>query len=70
MQALHPDAMVVKAFNTITWQRMIDPGKPAPVMPLAGNSEALFQCFAGREGLKLEPAAIPFQERVGRTVDL
>lgn len=40
VQALHPDAMVVKAFNTITWQRMIDPGKPKPVMPLAGNDAA------------------------------
>ena len=38
VQALHPEAFVVKAFNTITWQAMIDPGKPAPVMPLAGNS--------------------------------
>jgi predicted dinucleotide-binding enzyme len=37
VQALHPDAFVVKAFNTISWQEMIDPGKPAPVMPLAGN---------------------------------
>lgn len=37
VQALHPDAFVVKAFNTIPWQKMIDPGKPAPVMPLAGN---------------------------------
>lgn len=39
VQALHPDAFVVKAFNTISWQKMIDPGKPAPVMPLAGNSD-------------------------------
>jgi predicted dinucleotide-binding enzyme len=38
VQALHPDAFVVKAFNTISWEAMIDPGKPAPVMPLAGNS--------------------------------
>lgn len=38
VQALHPDAFVVKAFNTISWQKMIDPGKPVPVMPLAGNS--------------------------------
>ena len=38
VQAMHPDAFVVKAFNTIPWQKMIDPGKPAPVMPLAGNS--------------------------------
>ena len=40
VQALHPDAFVVKAFNTISWQKMIDPGKPTPVMPLAGNSDA------------------------------
>ena len=38
VQELHPDARVVKAFNTISWQKMIDPGTPAPVMPLAGNS--------------------------------
>ena len=40
VQCLHPDAFVVKAFNTITWQSMIDPGDPAPVMPIAGNDEA------------------------------
>ena len=40
VQALHPEAFVVKAFNTIPWQKMIDPGEPAPVMPLAGNSAA------------------------------
>ena len=40
VQALHPDAFVVKAFNTITWQSMIDPGRPAPVMPIAGNDVA------------------------------
>lgn len=39
VQEMHPDARVVKAFNTITWQQMIDPGKPKPVMPLAGNSD-------------------------------
>ena len=38
VQALHPGAFVVKAFNTIPWQKMIDPGKHRPVMPLAGNS--------------------------------
>lgn len=37
VQALHPEAKVVKAFNTIDWQTMIDPGTPKPVMPLAGN---------------------------------
>lgn len=40
VQDLHPDAFVVKAFNTISWESMIDPGEPAPVMPLAGNSAA------------------------------
>jgi predicted dinucleotide-binding enzyme len=40
VQALHPDAFVVKAFNTISWQKMIDPGNPSPVMPLAGNDDA------------------------------
>ena len=40
VQALHADAFVVKAFNTITWQRMIDPGTPAPIMPIAGNDDA------------------------------
>jgi predicted dinucleotide-binding enzyme len=40
VQALHPDAYVVKAFNTISWQKMIDPGKPRPVMPLAGDDAA------------------------------
>jgi predicted dinucleotide-binding enzyme len=38
VQAQHPDAFVVKAFNTISWEKMIDPGEPAPVMPLAGDS--------------------------------
>ena len=40
VQSLHPDASVVKAFNTLSWQRMIDPGRPKPVMPLAGNDAA------------------------------
>jgi len=39
VQALHSEAFVVKAFNTISWQSMIDPGQPAPVMPLAGNDD-------------------------------
>ena len=47
VQALHPDADVVKAFNTITWQQMIDPGKPRPVMPLAGNSAEAKSRVAG-----------------------
>ena len=41
VQAAHPDAFVVKAFNTINWQLMIDPPTPPPVIPLAGdNAEA------------------------------
>jgi predicted dinucleotide-binding enzyme len=47
VQALHPDALVVKAFNTITWRSMIDPGQPAPVMPIAGNDEAAKSKVAG-----------------------
>ena len=47
VQALHPDASVVKAFNTITWQRMIDPGKPKPVMPLTGNDAEAKSRVAG-----------------------
>ena len=44
VQAAHPDAYVVKAFNTIGWPIMIDPPTPAPVIPLAGeNAEAKAQ---------------------------
>ena len=39
VQALHPEAFVVKAYNTISWQSMIDPGEPAPIMPIAGNND-------------------------------
>lgn len=37
VQDAHPDAYVVKAFNTINWRLMIDPPVPAPVIPLAGD---------------------------------
>ena len=41
VQEAHPDAHVVKAFNTIGWPQMIDPPTPAPVIPIAGeNAEA------------------------------
>ena len=41
VQDAHPDAFVVKAFNTLGWPLMIDPPVPAPVIPLAGdNAEA------------------------------
>jgi len=38
VQEAHPEAFVVKAFNTIGWPQMIDPPVPAPVIPLAGDS--------------------------------
>lgn len=38
VQEAHPEAFVVKAFNTINWRLMIDPPTPAPVIPLAGDS--------------------------------
>lgn len=40
VQEAHPEAFVVKAFNTIAWQQMIDPPVPAPVIPLAGENAA------------------------------
>ncbi|MDJ0793926.1 MAG: NAD(P)-binding domain-containing protein [Woeseiaceae bacterium] len=44
VQEAHPDAFVVKAFNTIGWPQMIDPPTPAPVIPIAGeNAEAKAQ---------------------------
>lgn len=41
VQAAAPDALVVKAFNTVTWQSMIDPGDAeAPLyVPIVGNDE-------------------------------
>lgn len=37
VQEAHPEAFVVKAFNTINWRLMIDPPVPAPVIPIAGE---------------------------------
>ncbi len=39
VQDAHPEAFVVKAFNTIGWPQMIDPPTPAPVIPLAGEND-------------------------------
>jgi len=41
VQAHHPDAFVVKAFNTISWPQMMDPKAEStpPVVPIAGNDE-------------------------------
>ena len=46
VQDAHPDAFVVKAFNTIGWEQMIDPPVPAPVIPIAGNAAAAKQKVA------------------------
>jgi predicted dinucleotide-binding enzyme len=42
VQAALPGARVVKAFNTIPWQAMIDPGQSprTPLVPLSGDDEA------------------------------
>ena len=47
VQAAHPEAHVVKAFNTIGWPLMIDPPTPAPVIPLAGNNAEAKDKVAG-----------------------
>lgn len=58
VQAAHPDAFVVKAFNTISWQQMIDPkvvAKP-PVVPLASDhNEAKEKVAEYVRGMGLEP---------------
>jgi len=48
VQAAAPDAKVVKAFNTVSWQSMIDPEKSdGPLyVPLAGNDKAAKQLVA------------------------
>jgi 8-hydroxy-5-deazaflavin:NADPH oxidoreductase len=58
IQALQPDAYVVKAFNTLNWQTMIDPttsGGPVSI-PLVGNSgEAKERVAELVTGMGLEP---------------
>lgn len=57
IQAAAPGAFVVKAFNTLTWQAMIDPGETGgPVsIPLVGNSEEAKKTVAQLvEGMGLE----------------
>jgi predicted dinucleotide-binding enzyme len=57
-QAAAPDAHVVKAFNTLSWQTMIDPessGGPVSI-PLAGNNgQAKVKVAELVAGLGLEP---------------
>ena len=61
IQAMHPDAFVVKAFNTLNYQQMIDPsssGGPVSI-PLAGNdADAKATVAALAEGMGLEPVDI------------
>jgi predicted dinucleotide-binding enzyme len=58
IQAAAPEAYVVKAFNTLNWRTMVDPGTSGgPVsIPLAGdNVEAKATVAQLVEGLGLEP---------------
>ena len=58
IQAAAPDAMVVKAFNTLNWKTMMDPdesGGPVSI-PLAGNSGSAKRKVAELvEGMGLDP---------------
>lgn len=58
IQSAAPDAMVVKAFNTLNWSTMVDPAKSGgPVsIPLAGNNaEAKAKVAELVTGMGLEP---------------
>ncbi len=58
IQAAAPDAYVVKAFNTLNWQTMIDPGSSGgPVsIPLVGDSDRAKAKVAELiKGMGLEP---------------
>lgn len=61
IQAAIPNAHVVKAFNTLGWEQMVDPassGGPISI-PLAGNSEAAKSKVAELvAGLDLEPVDV------------
>ena len=57
IQAIAPDSYVVKAFNSLNWQTMIDPDSAggAVSIPLAGNSDLAKQKVAALvEGMGLE----------------
>ena len=58
IQAIAPDAAVVKAFNTLNWKTMIEPassGGPVSI-PLAGNSRSAKEAVAELvSGMGLEP---------------
>ena len=58
IQAAAPDAHVVKAFNTLSWRQMVDPGSSGgPVsIPLVGNNaEAKEKVAEIVSGMGLEP---------------
>ena len=66
VQAAAPEAMVVKAFNTITWQSMIDPGdSDGPLyVPIVGNDRSAKEKVAkmvakmGLESIDLGPIGV------------
>ncbi|MFQ6006901.1 MAG: NADPH-dependent F420 reductase [Woeseia sp.] len=58
IQGLAPDAYVVKAFNTLNWQQMVDPesaGGPISIPLVGDNVEAKAAVATLVEGLGLEP---------------
>jgi len=58
VQTIHPNAFVVKAFNTITWPQMMDPKADdiPPVVPLASDHEEAKERVAGFvRAMGLEP---------------
>ncbi len=55
IQAIAPDAYVVKAFNTLNYRTMIEPGGPVTI-PLAGNNTDAKKAVAELvSGMGLEP---------------
>ena len=55
IQDAAPTAYVVKAFSTLNWQQMVEPGGPISI-PLAGNSDAAKLRVAKLiSGMDLEP---------------
>lgn len=55
IQDAAPRAFVVKAFSTLNWQQMVEPGGAISI-PMAGNSEAAKQRVAELiSGMELEP---------------
>ena len=78
VQAAAPEAMVVKAFNTITWQSMIDPGdSDGPLyVPIVGNDKAAKEKVAklvakmGLESIDLGPIEVAHWTEYGVVVAL